>query len=98
MNLLQQYQQKLRTADEAVKLVKDGDWVDYSQTCSFPTALDTALAARRDELRDVKIRNAISMSLRMPTRATARSLFSPMTVPPIRQPSPVWRAPMIWQF
>ena len=35
--------------------------MDYSQTCSFPQALDRALAARSGELRDVKIRNAISM-------------------------------------
>ena len=55
------YAQKLRTAEDAVKIVKDGDWVDYSQTCSFPQALDRALAARSGELRDVKIRNAISM-------------------------------------
>ena len=55
------YAEKLRTAEEAVKLVKDGDWVDYSQTCSFPQALDAALAKRSGELHDVKIRNAISM-------------------------------------
>ena len=55
------YREKIRTPEEAVKLVKDGDWVDYSQTCSFPQALDRALAARSGELRDVKIRNAISM-------------------------------------
>ena len=55
------YREKLRTPEEAVKLVKNGDWVDYSQTCSFPQALDRALAARSGELRDVKIRNAISM-------------------------------------
>ena len=55
------YREKLRTPEEAVRLVKDGDWVDYSQTCSFPQALDKALAARTGELRDVKIRNAISM-------------------------------------
>jgi len=61
MDFTQLYQQKLRTPEEAVRIVKDGDWVDYSQTCSFPTALDAALAARRDELRDVKVRNAISM-------------------------------------
>ena len=36
------YAAKLRTADEAVQIVKDGDWVDYSQTCSFPQALDEA--------------------------------------------------------
>ena len=55
------YAQKLRTAEDAVKIVKDGDWVDYSQTCSFPQALDAALAGRSGELHDVKIRNAISM-------------------------------------
>ena len=55
------YAEKLRTADEAVQIVKDGDWVDYSQTCSFPQLLDTALAKRSGELHDVKIRNAITM-------------------------------------
>lgn len=61
MNVYTYYKEKLRTADEAVQVVKSGDWVDYSQTCSFPTALDAALARRRDELHDVKIRNAIAM-------------------------------------
>lgn len=61
MSVYKTYQNKLVSAQEAVKLVKDGDWVDYSQTCSFPEALDAAMAARRDELRDVKVRNAISM-------------------------------------
>ena len=55
------YNEKLRTPKEAVKVVKSGDWVDYSQTCSFPIALDEALAARKDELTDVKVHNAISM-------------------------------------
>ena len=55
------YREKLRTPEEAVRLVKDGDWVDYSQTCSFPQALDKALAARSGELKDVKVRNAIAM-------------------------------------
>ena len=50
MDIYQEYQKKLVSAEEAVKLVKDGDWVDYSQTCSFPEALDAALAARKDEL------------------------------------------------
>lgn len=61
MNIYEEYQKKLVSAENAVKLVKDGDWVDYSQTCSFPEALDAALAARKDELHDVKIRNAIAM-------------------------------------
>lgn len=55
------YREKLRTPKEAVMIVKDGDWVDYSQTCSFPTLLDAALAERSGEVHDVKIRNAISM-------------------------------------
>ena len=55
------YRNKLRTPEEAVRLVKSGDWVDYSQVTSFPAALDAALAARRGELRDVKLRCAISM-------------------------------------
>lgn len=56
----EEYRQKLCTPDQAVQLVKDGDWVDYSQTLAFPVALDAALAARRDQLHDVKIRGAIA--------------------------------------
>ena len=55
------YAEKLRTPEEAVKIIKDGDWVDYSQTCSYPQLLDAALAKRSGELKDVKIRSAISM-------------------------------------
>ena len=55
------YREKLRTPEEAVQIVKDGDWVDYSQACSFPQALDAALAKRSGEVKDIKIRNAISM-------------------------------------
>ena len=51
-----EYRSKLRTPEEAVRLVKSGDWVDYSTNVGFPTLLDRALAKRRDELQDVKIR------------------------------------------
>lgn len=61
MNIQEEYRKKLVSAEDAVKIVKDGDWVDYSQTCSFPEALDAALAKRKGELKDVKVRNAISM-------------------------------------
>lgn len=54
--LLEEYRQKLRTPQEAVKAVKSGDWVDYTSNVCFPTLLDQALAARRDELTDVKVR------------------------------------------
>lgn len=61
MNIYDEYKKKLVSAEEAVKIVKNGDWVDYSQCCSFPEALDEALANRVGELKDVKVRNAISM-------------------------------------
>ena len=56
MNTMQQYRAKLRTPEQAVKAVRSGDWVDYSISVCFPSLLDAALAARRDELTDVKIR------------------------------------------
>ena len=52
----QEYQSKLRTPEEAVKVVKSGDWIDYTTVVCFPTLLDAALAKRKDELQDVKIR------------------------------------------
>ena len=44
MDFAKEYQQKLVSADEAVKCVKSGDWVDYSLCCGIPIALDEALA------------------------------------------------------
>ena len=55
------YQQKLTTAEEAVKVVRSGDWVDYTWCTNHPIALDKALAARRDELTDVKVRGGVTM-------------------------------------
>ena len=55
------YQQKLTTADQAVKVVKSGDWVDYGWCTNHPVVLDKALAARKDELRDVKVRGGVTM-------------------------------------
>ena len=55
MSLLTEYRAKLRTAEEAVKVVKNGDWVDYGTNNSFPTALDAALAKRTDELHGVRV-------------------------------------------
>ena len=61
MNFAEEYKRKLRTPEEAVKLVKDGDWVDYSVGIGFPVLLDAALAKRKDELRDIKIRGSLAM-------------------------------------
>lgn len=61
MNFAEEYKRKLRTPEEAVKLVKDGDWVDYSVGIGFPVLLDAALAKRKNELRDIKIRGSLAM-------------------------------------
>ena len=53
------YRQKLTTAAEAVKEVRSGDWVDYGWCTGTPEALDRALAARYEELHDVKVRGGI---------------------------------------
>ena len=56
-----QEQQADHTAEEAAKLVKSGDWVDYTWCTNHPVALDKALAARQNELEDVKVRGGVTM-------------------------------------
>lgn len=51
----EQYRQKKRSAQEAVKCVESGDWVYYSHFVMTPVTLDMALADRKDVLSDVKI-------------------------------------------
>jgi len=53
---MDQYQDKLVSADEAVKIVKSGDWVQYGEFVMQPKDLDAALARRVNELEDVKVR------------------------------------------
>ena len=55
------YQSKLTTADEAVKVIKSGDWVDYGFCAVHPHVLDEALARRAPELEDVKVRGGIAL-------------------------------------
>ena len=44
MDYRTEYRAKLRTPEEAAKLVKSGDWVDYCTALSMPQLLDAALA------------------------------------------------------
>ena len=60
MDFQAEYRSKLRTPEEAVRVVKSGDWVDYATNVCFPTLLDAALAKRRDELTDVKVRGNLA--------------------------------------
>lgn len=59
MSFLEEYKQKLVSADEAVKIIKSGDWVDYGWCNGTPDVLDKALARRTDELKDIKLRGGI---------------------------------------
>ncbi len=61
MNVQAMYQQKLTTPEKAVKIVKSGNWVDYGWCVNHPVALDKALAARQNELFDVKVRGGVTM-------------------------------------
>ena len=61
MDHMNEYRSKLRTPDEAVRIIKSGDWIDYSTNLGFPELLDAALAKRKDELKDVKIRGNLIM-------------------------------------
>ena len=56
MDIYSRYRSKQRTPDEAARIIKSGDWVDYSTNIGFPKLMDEAIARRKDELTDVKIR------------------------------------------
>ena len=64
MKLISEYKSKLRSADEAATVVKSGDWVDYALGLSQPVLLDAALARRKTELADVKVRSAFCIAPR----------------------------------
>ncbi len=64
VDINQEYARKLISAQEAAQLVKSGDWLDYSLSCGQPVEIDKALALRASDLKDVKVRSAVS--LRMP--------------------------------
>ena len=59
MDFSEEYRQKLVSADEAVKVIKSGDWVDYGWCTNTVDALDKALAKRTDELKDINLRGGI---------------------------------------
>ena len=54
-NYASEYKRKLRTPDEAARVVKSGDWIDISMGGAFPSLMDEAIAraegraARRED-------------------------------------------------
>jgi butyryl-CoA:acetate CoA-transferase len=65
---LDEYKKKLITAEKAASLVKSGDWIDYGWCVGHVYDIDKAIAARAEELTDVKARGGVTM--RMPAIMT----------------------------
>ena len=59
------YSGKLVSAEQAVLAVKDGDWVEYGFGAGFPELLDRALAKRKGQLKDVKLRGGLILHPRI---------------------------------
>lgn len=55
------YEKKLISASDAVKLVKSNDWVDYGLGVGIPYDLDIELSKRVEELENINIRATITM-------------------------------------
>jgi acyl-CoA hydrolase len=59
MRWLDEYRQKLTTAEGAVRLIESGDRVYYGGNAAIPRALVDALACRYEELRDVQLTHVL---------------------------------------
>ena len=57
--MLSAYKGKFVTPEVAVEAVQSGDWVDYGFGAGFPELLDRALAARKGQVKDVKVRGGL---------------------------------------
>ena len=53
------YMSKLCSPDQAARIIKSGDWIDIGMGAGFPSLMDAAIAKRKEELRDVKIRGSL---------------------------------------
>lgn len=61
MTYFQMYKNKLATAEEAIKSIKSGNWIDYGWCAGHPVVTDKALAARANELKNVNVRGGVSL-------------------------------------
>jgi 4-hydroxybutyrate CoA-transferase len=59
MNWVADYRAKLKTASEAVSIIKSNDRVYYGGNAAIPQALVRALAARKDELKNVQVSHVL---------------------------------------
>jgi len=56
---IEEYRNKCVSADEAVQVVRSGDWIEFCWAASMASLLEEALARRTEELYDVNIRGAV---------------------------------------
>ena len=57
--MFNQYASKIVAPEVAAKAVQSGDWVDYGFGGGFPELMDKAIAGRKEELKDVKVRGGL---------------------------------------
>jgi len=69
MSFKEEYKKKLVSPEQAVGVIKSGDWVDYGHFACSPTYLDSFLAKRVNELKDVKIRGVVYPGLSVAAQA-----------------------------
>lgn len=61
MTLLNTYNKKVVSADDALKAVKSGDKIVMHSNCAYPSVLVGALVRRKDELKGVEIFHALTV-------------------------------------
>lgn len=61
MNWQDYYQSRICTPQEAVKVIKSGDYVVVSHACGEPRSLTKAMSERYAELKDVKVVHRVGM-------------------------------------
>lgn len=60
--LMDEYRRKCVSADQAVRAVQKGDWIETGFVASMPYLLDEALAKRKEELSDVNLRGGMLLA------------------------------------
>lgn len=58
---MDEYRRKCVSADEAVKVIRSGDWVEFCWGASRAGLLDEALGRRKGELKDVNLRGGVNL-------------------------------------
>lgn len=56
---MEDYRRKCVSADEAVKVIRSGDWVEFAWGANNAGLLDEALSRRKDELKNVNLRGGV---------------------------------------